>query len=258
MNFNIAIEKTEKVADDIYLLRLRSEEITQQAVPGQFVNVRCSTGLDAYLRRPISICRVDRQNHTFDIVYMNRGRGTSLLCSFCAGDVLDAMGPLGKGFTLPKQGERIAVVGGGIGIFVAQVAADQPARCQRDGFLLQPEIGRDLLEALVEHVLDLPVARSEIGQHPVQFAAHAGWIEREDVGHQPLDPARALAVDAQRQMERPDHDPRRIGVEPQRMDPGGAHRSARQLAGASCWRGVQSVLPPAARAGLERGQRMGR
>ncbi|MDI9481875.1 MAG: dihydroorotate dehydrogenase electron transfer subunit [Bacillota bacterium] len=117
MDFRERIVKTETLAKDIHLIRIRSEQITGKAVPGQFVNVRCSNGLDAYLRRPISICSVCPTDKTFDIVYMKRGKGTSLLCGFCEGDMIDVIGPLGSGFTMPSAGEKIAVVGGGIGIF---------------------------------------------------------------------------------------------------------------------------------------------
>lgn len=117
MDFGMTIQKKEKLAEDIYLIRLLSDKVSGSAVPGQFVNVRCCTGLNAYLRRPISICRVDRTSRTFDIVFMNRGKGTNLLCAYKEGDTLDVMGPLGKGFTLPEKGERIAVIGGGIGVF---------------------------------------------------------------------------------------------------------------------------------------------
>lgn len=181
MNFNIAIEKTEKLADDIYLLRLRSEEITQQAVPGQFVNVRCSTGLDAYLRRPISICRVDRQNHAFDIVYMNRGRGTSLLCSFCAGDVLDAMGPLGKGFTLPKQGERIAVVGGGIGIFPLLFLLQESAGTEKAAFLGFRTKEAIVLQDAFEKASDKLVIATDDGTYGTKglvTAPFKAWLEK--------------------------------------------------------------------------------
>lgn len=135
MNFNIPVQKTEKLAEDIYQIRLQSEKIATEAVPGQFVNVRCSTGLDAYLRRPISICRVDRANQTFDIIYMNRGRGTKLLCSFCEGDMLDTMGPLGKGFTPAKRGEKIAVVGGGIGVFPLLFLLEESLASEKTAFL---------------------------------------------------------------------------------------------------------------------------
>jgi dihydroorotate dehydrogenase electron transfer subunit len=117
MDFRERIVKAEILTKDIHLLRIRSERITDAASPGQFVNVRCSDGLDAYLRRPISICRACPSDKTFDIVYMKRGKGTSLLCSFCEGDMIDVIGPLGNGFTMPGAGEKIAVVGGGIGIF---------------------------------------------------------------------------------------------------------------------------------------------
>lgn len=135
MDFNCTIQKTEKLAEDIFLLRLESDKISAEAVPGQFVNVRCSSGLDAYLRRPISICSVDQKAKTFDIVYMNRGKGTNLLCSLKAGDSVDAMGPLGKGFTLPKDGERIAVVGGGIGIFPLLYLLQRSGNADKTAFL---------------------------------------------------------------------------------------------------------------------------
>ncbi|NLY19578.1 MAG: dihydroorotate dehydrogenase electron transfer subunit [Clostridiaceae bacterium] len=117
MNFNELVQKSEMLAEDIYSLRIRSERIAQEALPGQFVNVRCSNGLDAYLRRPISICRVDPSNNTYDIVFMKKGKGTNYLCCFTEGDFIDVMGPLGNGFTLPEKNEKVAVVGGGIGIF---------------------------------------------------------------------------------------------------------------------------------------------
>ncbi|NLG88540.1 MAG: dihydroorotate dehydrogenase electron transfer subunit [Clostridiaceae bacterium] len=117
MDFRERIIKTETLSKDIHLIRIRSERITDSAIPGQFVNVRCCSGLDAYLRRPISICRVCRSDKTFDIAYMKRGKGTSLLCNFREGDAIDVIGPLGSGFTMPEAGEKIAVVGGGIGIF---------------------------------------------------------------------------------------------------------------------------------------------
>lgn len=182
MNFNTAIEKTEKLADDIYLLRLQSERISKQATPGQFVNVRCSTGLDAYLRRPISICRVDRPNHTFDIVYMNRGRGTGLLCSFSEGDVLDAMGPLGKGFTLPKEGERIAVVGGGIGIFPLLFLLQESTGAEKTAFLGFRTREAIVLQDAFEKASDKLVIATDDGSDGINgliTAPFKAWLGKE-------------------------------------------------------------------------------
>ncbi|HZK26369.1 MAG TPA: dihydroorotate dehydrogenase electron transfer subunit [Thermoclostridium sp.] len=117
MNYNLKIEKTEMLTEQIFFIRLKSEKIAKNAVPGQFVNIKCCDGLDAFLRRPISILRTDPREGTFDIVYMIRGKGTDILSQLKCGDYLDCMGPLGKGFTLPEKGEKVWVVGGGIGIF---------------------------------------------------------------------------------------------------------------------------------------------
>lgn len=182
MNFNITIRKTEKLAEDIYLLRLQSENISKQAVPGQFVNVRCSTGLDAYLRRPISICRVDRQNRTFDIVYMNRGRGTNLLCSFCAGDALDAMGPLGKGFTVPEKGKRIAVVGGGIGIFPLLFLLQESIYVSKTTFLGFRTKEAIVLQDEFEKASDKLVIATDDGSFGIKgliTAPFTSWLEKE-------------------------------------------------------------------------------
>ncbi len=129
MRFQKKIKKVKQLNSDTFLIRIKSEDIAHTAQAGQFVNIKCCQGLNAYLRRPISICSIDREHHTFDIVYQVRGEGTSLLCAFEAGDEVDVMGPLGKGFTINPEHEHIVVVGGGIGTFpLLQLLKDHPAR----------------------------------------------------------------------------------------------------------------------------------
>jgi dihydroorotate dehydrogenase electron transfer subunit len=53
----------------------------------------------------------------FEIAFEIRGKGTRLLASVKEGENLDVMGPLGNGFDLKTGGGRIAVVGGGLGIY---------------------------------------------------------------------------------------------------------------------------------------------
>jgi len=116
----LLIEKvtdTKKIAPGIYIMTVESEYIAGNALPGQFVNVKCCEGLDALLRRPISICSVDRDNNTFEIVFQVRGIGTRYLSFIKTGDEIDLIGPLGTPFHIPVETEKIAVVGGGIGIF---------------------------------------------------------------------------------------------------------------------------------------------
>lgn len=111
------VVKTEQLTENIYKLTIESEYVSATASAGQFVNILCSEGSQAMLRRPISICSVDRVKSCYDIVFQKKGIGTELLAQKKSGDVLDILGPLGKGFDLNHRYKRIAVAGGGIGVF---------------------------------------------------------------------------------------------------------------------------------------------
>lgn len=111
------VKKVEQLAADIYRMTVESEYIAENASAGQFVNIKCSEGTQALLRRPISICSVDRKNGCYDLLFQKKGSGTGLLALKKPGDCLDTLGPLGNSFDLDRKYERIAVVGGGIGIF---------------------------------------------------------------------------------------------------------------------------------------------
>lgn len=129
MKPTVKIKKVQQLNTDTFLIRIESEDISKNAKAGQFINIKCCEGLDAYLRRPISICSINREQKTFDIVYQVRGKGTQILCNFEAGDEVDVMGPLGHGFTINDKHEHIVVVGGGIGTFpLLQLLKDHPAK----------------------------------------------------------------------------------------------------------------------------------
>lgn len=111
------ILRMEKIAPVIYKMTIESAYIAENALPGQFVNVKCSDGINVLLRRPISICNVDKLKNTFDIIFQIRGTGTELLSRMRPGEIVDLLGPLGNSFDLDEKYSGIAVVGGGIGIF---------------------------------------------------------------------------------------------------------------------------------------------
>jgi dihydroorotate dehydrogenase electron transfer subunit len=111
------IRALEKLAPDIFKMTLESEYVARNAEPGQFINVKCSEGLNALLRRPISICHIDREHGLLDIVFQIKGIGTEYLSQKQVGSEVDIIAPLGKGFQVSKENKRVAVVGGGIGIF---------------------------------------------------------------------------------------------------------------------------------------------
>lgn len=109
------IAAMDMLCDDVFKMTIHSEYVAENAKPGQFINIKCG-GLDTLLRRPISICDVDRAKSTFDIVFQVKGKGTESLCQRCSVEV-DIIAPLGNPFTLDEKYKNVCVVGGGIGTF---------------------------------------------------------------------------------------------------------------------------------------------
>lgn len=108
-----------------HLLRVQAPGIARHAQPGQFVHVRCSSGWDPLLRRPISIARFwdaggqmdsSSSREEFALLVEEVGRGSALLCSARVGDQLDLVGPLGHGFALDHKARHILLLAGGVGI----------------------------------------------------------------------------------------------------------------------------------------------
>lgn len=107
------IAENVKIAEDIYSMWLKAEDIVAEAKPGQFVSLYCKDG-SKLLPRPISICEIDHKGGRVRLVYRIAGKGTEEISKLKAGDTMEAMGPLGNGFTL--EGKKALLIGGGIGI----------------------------------------------------------------------------------------------------------------------------------------------
>lgn len=105
------IEK-ETLAKGIYSVIVDAPELADEACAGQFANI-AAPGFT--LRRPISICGIDREHGTLRFVFEVRGKGTEAISMLAEGESLDILAPLGNGFRIP-DGKHIAVVGGGIGV----------------------------------------------------------------------------------------------------------------------------------------------
>ncbi len=108
--------KAAKVAPEHFRITLKASKISKAAQPGQFVMIRCGTSTDPLLRRPISFNSIDRKNLSFDIMFKVIGKGTKFLANLKAGDSVDIIGPLGKGFEPDKSRPTAVIVGGGAGI----------------------------------------------------------------------------------------------------------------------------------------------
>lgn len=104
----------ERIAEGICSLWLQTEQIAEEAVPGQFLALY-SREDSRMLPRPISICETDGASGKVRVVYRVAGAGTEEFSRLQKGDRLDILGPLGNGFPL-KKGRRAFLMGGGIGI----------------------------------------------------------------------------------------------------------------------------------------------
>jgi dihydroorotate dehydrogenase electron transfer subunit len=109
------IVSNKKIAPHTYLMGLRSPEMVAEAKPGQFVMVRVRSGTDPLLRRPFSIAGT-REGEVLLILYRVVGKGTAIMAKTREGERLSLLGPLGKGFDLPKSTQASLLVAGGIGI----------------------------------------------------------------------------------------------------------------------------------------------
>lgn len=107
------IIRQEEIADDIYSMWLRTDEIAAHAKAGQFVSVYCKEG-SRLLPRPISICEIDAKDGAIRLVYRVAGKGTEEFSKMSTGMQLKIVGPLGNGF--PKKNKKAFLIGGGIGI----------------------------------------------------------------------------------------------------------------------------------------------
>lgn len=107
------IIRQEEIADNIYSMWLRTDEIAAHAKAGQFISVYCNDG-SRLLPRPISICEIDKKDGAIRIVYRVAGKGTEEFSVLHTGGQLKVVGPLGNGF--PKKSQSAFLIGGGIGI----------------------------------------------------------------------------------------------------------------------------------------------
>lgn len=109
--FKVDILENRETAPDHRELILKSPELAE-AQPGQF----CHVLTPGMLRRPISFSRVDRDRGIVGLLLQIVGSGTDWMAQRRAGEQLDVMGPLGRGFSPPAPDKPWLLVGGGVGI----------------------------------------------------------------------------------------------------------------------------------------------
>lgn len=106
------ITEKKAIAREIYSFKIACPEVAEVAAAGQFVHIRAN---GYTLRRPISICGIDREKGTLRIVFEVRGEGTAEIAKLNEGDLIDMLAPLGHGFTINSDFNKVVLIGGGIG-----------------------------------------------------------------------------------------------------------------------------------------------
>ena len=115
-----------KIASSLYRMVLEAPSIANQALPGQFLHVRCSGSYEPLLRRPFSVHRINESS--VEILYQVVGMGTEVLSQREAGEELSIVGPLGNGFSIDEAIDTAILVAGGIGIAPLVALAERLVR----------------------------------------------------------------------------------------------------------------------------------
>ncbi len=103
------------IAEKVYRVQLKINEIPNKLIAGQFINVKVPGG-KCILRRPFGICDYNIKDSIIDFCFQVKGEGTAILSQMKIGEELDVLMPLGNGFP-ESSGQKLMVIGGGIGLF---------------------------------------------------------------------------------------------------------------------------------------------
>ncbi|MCD7976659.1 MAG: dihydroorotate dehydrogenase electron transfer subunit [Tannerellaceae bacterium] len=115
---NMKVTENLRLHTNYCLLKLTTDEVLPEMLPGQFVNILVEGSSRTFLRRPISINYVDRKKNELWLLIQLIGDGTRQMAKSQVGDHLNMMLPLGNGFGIPENGlqdQKLLLIGGGVG-----------------------------------------------------------------------------------------------------------------------------------------------
>ena len=114
---DLTVKSVEHINEKYVLLKLTDENPLPEMIPGQFVEIQVDGSKTTFLRRPISINDVDREDNTLHLLIACIGDGTRQLGTLAVGAKVNIMLPLGNGFTMPESSDKKhLLVGGGVGV----------------------------------------------------------------------------------------------------------------------------------------------
>jgi dihydroorotate dehydrogenase electron transfer subunit len=142
-----------------WLQAYHAPDLAARTRAGQFVHVRTPDYSGLVLRRPFSINTFDATTGQITIHFRVTGKGTEWLGRMRAGERLEMLGPLGRGFELDPKTRHLLLVAGGLGMAGVRSLADEAiASGRRVTLLFGAASAREvypssLLPAEVEYVV---------------------------------------------------------------------------------------------------------
>ncbi len=144
------------VNDEYKHLVMTVHEQALKAYAGQMFHLLCPSpdGAEVWMRRPMSVYRVNKDACQIEFLYKIEGRGTQGMGMLRPGDEFNVAGPLGVGFKLKPDWKNIVVLGRGVGLAtlapLSQLAADNGVGVTAILSARNPKVvmSKDLFESL--------------------------------------------------------------------------------------------------------------
>ena len=113
---SLKILENKRLNKEYFTLELSGSQRIPEMKPGQFAQVKVEGSPETFLRRPISIHNINPKRNSIKFLVQIAGKGTETLSKLKKDDYIDIIYPLGNSFSLPSEGQRPLLAGGGCGI----------------------------------------------------------------------------------------------------------------------------------------------
>lgn len=153
-NIRTVVLSNQEISPRYFRMRILSPGIVAQAKPGQFLMFRVQQALTPLLRRPFGLFRTGFLSPECDglppreyleILYKVVGEGTAIMSELHAGDRVEILGPLGRGFDTGSDSRERILVGGGIGLVPLFMLAEELMRQGRVRLLMGGRTREDII-----------------------------------------------------------------------------------------------------------------
>jgi dihydroorotate dehydrogenase electron transfer subunit len=145
---DLVVSENIQLNDNYVLLKMTAPTELPDMLPGQFAELEVEGSSKTFLRRPISINFIDKDNNEVWFLIQLVGDGTRHLAAVKRGQTINVILPLGNSFTMPENAsERLLLVGGGVGTAPMLFLGEQLSKKGfTPNFLLGARSQNDLLQ----------------------------------------------------------------------------------------------------------------